>query len=648
MSKNNLHETMTTSLILVEMTSHFSSPCQVYTVVKGALSSRGMDEVKPMCMENMAGPTTSMDADIDIDAEEEQLLNITREKLMSLTFDSLHDAEQFYKKYARVNGFGIRKDDIYKNRYGEPLSRRMVCCAEGKRELKYVKNPMRQREHRPLTRTGCKAGLRVRKNKDIGKWEVYFFEDEHNHEVLGPKHTALHRCHRTLTKADVSQVDTMQSYGIKGSQIYGYIAGQAGGYDKVGFTKKDMFNHINHVRLANTSNGDAMAALHYLRGKADSDPEFMLKYSVDNDGHLQHLFWSDGSSRLDYQCFGEVLAFDTTYKKNKYNRPLVLFSGVNHHRNTVVFGCALVADETEDTYKWVLTALLEIMKGKQPLSVITDSDKAMRNAIKCVLPTARHRLCAWHLERNATTNVGCNEFTRAFKNCMFLDVDIPHFEDKWSRMVQEFGVEENVWVQKMYRKRTMWAAAYLHGNQFVGLRTTSRCEGMNSYIKRFVSHSYNLVEFLHHFHRALSYLRYNEFVADFKSMHGQPVLTTGLESIERNGADVYTREAFWLFRREIRLARGCVVCSCREHLTTRTYTVKRFTSPNKFWDVHIDRQENLRLVCGCLKLQSFGIPCQHIIFVMVQEGIDYVPQCLIVSRWTKNAKEVGLQNCDTL
>ena len=605
-----------------------------------------MDPGKPLCTEGMGGSAVLMHGGLHVDTEEQQLLGITKDSMMSLTFESLDEAQQFYKKYARVNGFGIRMDDIYKNRHGEALSRRMVCSAEGKRDEKHIENPMRQREHRSLTRTGCKAGLRVRKNKDSGKWEVYFFEDDHNHDIYGPKHTSLHRCHRTLTKADVNQVDTMQSYGIRGSYIYGYIAGQSGGYDRAGFTRKDMFNHINRVRAANTSDGDAMAALHYLRGKADTDPDFMMKYNVDNEGRLQHLFWSDGSSRLDYQCFGEVLAFDTTYKKNKYNWPLVIFSGVNHHRNTVVFGSALVADETEETYKWVLMTLLEAMDGKQPISIITDSDKAMRNAIKCILPMAHHRLCAWHLERNATSNVGSNEFTKAFKDSMFADVDVPQFEDKWRHMVEEFGVEDNVWVQKMYRKRTMWAAAYLRGNRFVGLRTTSLCEGMNAYIKRYVSHSQNLVEFLHHFQRALSYLRYNECVADFKSMHGQPVLTTGLESIERSGANIYTREAFWLFRREIKLAGGCVVCSCKQQVTTRTYRLKRFMSPEKFWDVHIDKQDDIRLSCACRKLQSFGIPCQHIIFVMVQEDIDCLPPCLIESRWTKNAKEVGLQKVD--
>nr|KYP42154.1 Protein FAR-RED IMPAIRED RESPONSE 1 [Cajanus cajan] len=72
------------------------------------------------------------------------------------------------------------------------------------------------------------------------------------------------------------------------------------------------------------------------------------------EGQLKHLFWADGTNRSDFQCFGDVLAFDSTYKKNKYNKPLVIFSGKNHHAQTVIFGCAIVSDESIEAYRWVL------------------------------------------------------------------------------------------------------------------------------------------------------------------------------------------------------------------------------------------------------------------------------------------------------
>jgi transposase-like protein len=114
--------------------------------------------------------------------------------------------------------------------------------------------------------------------------------------------------------------------------------------------------------------------------------------TIKEDGTLQHLFWSDGVSRMDYSLFGDVLAFDATYRKIRYNTPLVIFSGVNHHNQSVIFGSAIVGDETEETYVWLLKNFVEAMEGKLPVSVITDGDLAMRNAIRRVFPNAHHRL----------------------------------------------------------------------------------------------------------------------------------------------------------------------------------------------------------------------------------------------------------------
>lgn len=115
------------------------------------------------------------------------------------------------------------------------------------------------------------------------------------------------------------------------------------------------------------------------------------RHCVDDDGRLQHLFFCEGFSRIDFDIYGDVLTFDATYGKNKYHYPLVVFSGVNNHNKSVIFGSAIVANETEETYIWVLQHFLEAMSGKSPIFVITDGDVAMRNAIKKVFPNAYHR-----------------------------------------------------------------------------------------------------------------------------------------------------------------------------------------------------------------------------------------------------------------
>jgi hypothetical protein len=88
--------------------------------------------------------------------------------------------------------------------------------------------------------------------------------------------------------------------------------------------------------------------------------------------------------QIDYKLFCDVLAFDATYKKNHYLCLVVVFSGVKHHNQTIVFSISIFANEIEDTYVWLLETFLETMQGKMPVSVITDGDLAIQNAIRRV------------------------------------------------------------------------------------------------------------------------------------------------------------------------------------------------------------------------------------------------------------------------
>ncbi|KAL7204858.1 hypothetical protein ACSBR2_017883 [Camellia fascicularis] len=82
-------------------------------------------------------------------------------------------------------------------------------------------------------------------------------------------------------------------------------------------------------RRARVVDGDAEGALAYLCGKEEQDPMFYYKYDVDEENRLNNLFWTDGGSRTDYLCFGDVLMFDTTYWTNAYNKPFVILQGVS-------------------------------------------------------------------------------------------------------------------------------------------------------------------------------------------------------------------------------------------------------------------------------------------------------------------------------
>ncbi|XP_057733901.1 protein FAR1-RELATED SEQUENCE 5-like [Arachis stenosperma] len=290
------------------------------------------------------------------------------EEIGKYHFSTLHLAFDFYMKYSKSKGFSARKSKTFKNSSGEIYRQMFVCHRQGFRMEKYYTMEKRKKEPRLETRTGCEARMDVKFVPESG---------------------------RKMSEVDIMQMMNMLKSGISTSQIFGLLASQAGGYKFVGYGPRDMYNEI--ARQRHQIPGDAARVLKKLEDMRLKDPQLYFKACHDSRGLLRNLFWSDGISQLDYRLFGDVIAFDATYKNNKYSCPLVIFSGVNHHNQTIVFAAALIADETTDTYIWLLRQLMFAMRGKTPTSIITDGAMAIRNAVRDVFPEVRHRLCAWHL-----------------------------------------------------------------------------------------------------------------------------------------------------------------------------------------------------------------------------------------------------------
>ncbi|KAK1582045.1 hypothetical protein Q3G72_011366 [Acer saccharum] len=140
----------------------------------------------------------------------------------------------------------------------------------------------------------------------------------------------------------------------------------------IGFDIRDCYNHLRNVRHRQLHGGDAQSFLTYFREKQVENPQFFYAIQCDENGRATNFFWVDARSRMAYHYFGDVVSFDTTYRTNKYDMPFAPFTGVNHHLQSIQFGCALLQDETEATFLWLFQTWLEAMGGRHPTSIITD------------------------------------------------------------------------------------------------------------------------------------------------------------------------------------------------------------------------------------------------------------------------------------
>ncbi|RYR29657.1 hypothetical protein Ahy_B01g054109 isoform E [Arachis hypogaea] len=187
----------------------------------------------------------------------------------SLAFD-------FYLKYTKSKGFSARKSKTFKNSIGEVYKQNFVC-----------------------------------------------------HRQDSTQFSAILPAHRKMSEADIMQMMNMLKFRISTSQIFGLLASQADGYEFIDYGPRDMYNEF--ARQRRQVSGNAARVLKKLEDMRLKDPQLYFKACHDSRGLFRNLFWYDGNSQLDYQCFGDVIAFDATYKKNKYSCPLVIFSRVNHH-----------------------------------------------------------------------------------------------------------------------------------------------------------------------------------------------------------------------------------------------------------------------------------------------------------------------------
>ena len=63
--------------------------------------------------------------------------------------------------------------------------------------------------------------------------------------------------------------------------------------------------------------GDTGGLLEYLQRMHSKDLNLSYATQVDLDDLITNIFWANGRMKLDYEYFGDIVCFDTTYKKIK-------------------------------------------------------------------------------------------------------------------------------------------------------------------------------------------------------------------------------------------------------------------------------------------------------------------------------------------
>lgn len=565
-----------------------------------------------------------------------------RDIYLGQVVNSKDEAYDLYQEHAFKTGFSVRKGKelYYDNEKKKTRLKDFYCSKQG------FKNNEPDGEvayKRADSRTNCLAMVRFNVTKE-GVWKVTKLILDHNHEFVPLQQRYLLRSMRNMSNLKEDRIKSLVNDAIRVTNVGGYLGKEVGGVDKRGVMLKDMHNYVSTGKLKFIEAGDAQSLLNHLQSKQAQDSMFYYSVQLDHESRLTNVFWRDGKSVVDYNCYGDVVIFDTTYRSNKYNLICAPFVGVNHHWQNVMFGCALLFDESEVSFAWLFKAFLESMGSQQPKTIFTAHHPVMAKVIGEVMPNACHRLCLWHIAKNAPSHLGSlisdQKFQNLFSKCMEGCDSEEEFQRTWDEMMNVYTLQDHQWLISMYEIRHKWSTAYSKNVFSAGIKSCQRIESTNNVLDEIREKTTNLTQFLVAFEKMLKKWRRIEVEEEFKNRQSTPPLVINISETLRHASTVYTHKVFNIFLNEyLEGTGGSTSIEISQSNNLSNHEVMLNHKPNKKYAVTFD-SSNMKINCSCRKFDSMGILCSHALRIYNIKGILRIPDQYFLKRWSKNARSV--------
>ncbi|CAM0883873.1 unnamed protein product [Alopecurus aequalis] len=553
---------------------------------------------------------------------------------IATSFDSLEEAYDFYNLYSWELGFGIRYGKSRLSAERVKCMQELVCGCAGK--------PMNLNSR--SFRCECPAMIRLLRSEDIG-WYVAEHLIDHNHTLSKTCEEKLHwNSHRHLDRYTKELVKLLRENSVNISKVYSIIGSFFGKVENVPFTKgalKTLCGKLNREQ----SDDDIKKTIDMFKEIQVEDPSFTYTVEVDKESRIKSLMWANGRSIEQYQYFGDVLTFDTTYRTNLYDMPFGIFLGVSNHFQSIILGGVILREESTESFKWVFSEFVRMMGGKPPQTILTDQAHGMEVALADVLPNTTHRWCKWHVLKRAKECLGRlygkkNDFRAEFHKIIHQMLTKEEFEDGWEMLLSKYGLQKHPYLTQIYGVRHKWAKPYFRGKFCAKMTSTQRTESANHVLKAYVPPACTMHLFARQYGK-LQFDRESEETYQERGCFRGDVLKVNLP-IERHASQVYTRAMFEQFGHNLFESSYYAVEEVeigRRYLTRHVNNGNREPWCKVVYEVKVDEDGEL-FTCICGNFEHTGMLCFHCLKVMVHRGVEKIPTKHILKRWTVDARDV--------
>ncbi|KAH9623209.1 hypothetical protein KSS87_002421, partial [Heliosperma pusillum] len=401
---------------------------------------------------------------------------------------------------------------------------------------------------------------------------------------------------------------------------------------------------VRHIQRR-TFGRDAQNMLDYFKNLQAENPGFFYAIQLDDDDRMANVFWADARSRAAYGHFGDVVTLDSSYRVSQYKVLFAAFTGMNHHGEPILFGCALLLNDSEASFVWLLKTFLTAMGDCPPVSIVTDQDRAVKAAVDQILPKAQHCISKRHVlreghDRLSRVCVTYPNFQTELYNCVNLTETIDDFESSWALIIHRYDLSNNDWLQTIYDARRQWVPVYFRNSFFAAVFPDQEVDC--SFFDGHVNEHTTLAMLFRQYERVMEYWLDKEIEADFDTFANRPDLKTP-SPMEKQVADLYTKKIFAKFQEELVETFVYTANRIGGDSLTSTYHVAKFEDDHKAYTVILSISD-LRASCSCLMFEYSGILCRHILTVFTVTNVLTLPSYYILNRWTKNAKSVGISD----
>jgi len=288
-------------------------------------------------------------------------IKINIKTLKEKVYQGLSLIEDLNDSWALPLGFKLRFSQGVKA-YEKVLNRTMRCC-NSLCQFKLTFLSSKPLNYDALTREEKKQ---ICKNLDFILSEADSF-DTHNH-------TLNYVMRVKFTPEMISDIDYFKGRVKTMTELQLYLNKKYNTY----FKYSAVVNQVYKLMDLNFGNASKDAASFVEEVRKD----ILLRggtYRMEEDSktkELKKILYVSGVMLSYKDKFLDIIIVDSTYKRNRFNMPVVNVIGVNNFGRNILLAFCLLNEETTSSYDWLFKNLKDIWK-KEPTCIISDESQAI-------------------------------------------------------------------------------------------------------------------------------------------------------------------------------------------------------------------------------------------------------------------------------